>query len=109
MILVGEFSTFISLRAIENYFSLKKPEFFIQLVVVDLILDILKDLLSRYREGYAINSPLRIKVFELKLLLDSFDSSNPFPNRFNSTFTTNTDDGLKLAAFAFIISDKVAV
>ena len=78
-------------------------------MVEDLILDILKDLLSRYREGYAINSPLRIKVPKLKLLLDFFNSGNPFPNGFDGTFITNTDDGLKLAASTFTIGDKVAV
>ena len=78
-------------------------------MVEDLILNILKDLLFRYREGYAINSSLKIKVFKLKLLLDFFNSSNPFPNGFNGTFTTNTDNRLKLAVFTFTISDKVAV
>ena len=78
-------------------------------MVVDLILNILKDLLSYYREGYTINSLLRIKVFKSELLSDSFNSSNPFPNRFNSTFTTNIDDRLKLKTFVFTIGDKVAV
>ena len=109
MILVGELGTFLNLKAAKNYFSLKKPKFFIQLVVKNLTLDVLKDLLSRYREGYAINNPLKIKVPKLKLLSDSFNSGDPFPNRFNSTFTTNTDDGPKLAAFTFTISDKIAV
>ena len=78
-------------------------------MVKDLILDILKDLLSRYREGYTINSPLRIKVFKLKLLLNFFNNNNPFPNRFDGTFITNTDDGLKLIAFIFITGNKIAV
>ena len=78
-------------------------------MVTDSILDILKDLLSYYRKGYAINSPLRIKIFKLKLLLDSFNSSNPFPNGFNGTFTTNTDNRLKLVASTFTTGDKVAV
>ena len=78
-------------------------------MVKDLILDVLKDLISHYRKGYAINSPLKIKVPKLKLLLDFFNSGNPFPNRFNSISTTNTDNGPKLIAFTFIISDKVAV
>ena len=109
MILVGKLSTFISLRAVENYFSLKKPEFSIQLVVIDLTLNVLKDLLSRYREGYTINSLLRIKVLELELLLNSFNSSNPFPNRLDGTSTTNTDNGPSLLAFAFTIGNKVTV
>ena len=109
IILIGELSIFISLRAIENYFSLKKPKFFIQLVVADSILDILKDLLSRCGEGYAINSPLRIKVPELELLSDSFDSGDPFPGGFDGTSTTDTDDGLKLEVSAFTAGDKVAV
>ena len=78
-------------------------------MVEDLILNILKDLLSHYRERYAINSPLKIKVSKLKLLLDFFNSSNPFPNGFDGTSTTNTDNGPKLTASAFTIGDKVAV
>ena len=78
-------------------------------MVKDLILNILKDLLSYCREGYIINNSLKIKVFKSKLLLDFFNSGNPFPNRFNSTFTTNTDNKPKLIAFTFTISDKVAV
>ena len=109
MILVGKLSTFISLKTAENYFSLKKPKFSIQLVVANLILDVLKDLLSHYREGYTINSSLRIKAPKLKLLLDSFNSGNFFPNRLNGTSITNTDNGLFLPASAFTINDKVAV
>ena len=109
MIFIGKLSIFFSLRATENHFSLGKLEFFIQLVVKDLTLDVLKDLLSCYRKGYTINSPLRIKVPKLKLLLNSFNSSDPFPNGFNSTFTTDTDNGPKLAASAFTVGDKVAV
>ena len=78
-------------------------------MVEDLILDVLKDLLSHCREGYAINSPLRIKVFKLKLLLNFFNSGNPFPNGFDGTSTTNTDDGPKLTASVFTAGDKVAV
>ena len=78
-------------------------------MVKDLILDVLKDLISHYRKGYAINSPLRIKVPESKKYLNFFNSSNPFPNRFNGIFTTNTDNGLKLIAFTFTIDNKVAV
>ena len=78
-------------------------------MVVDLILNILKDLLSHYREGYTINSPLRIKVFKLKLLSDSFNSNNPFPNRLDGTSITNTNNSPFLPASAFTISDKVAV
>jgi hypothetical protein len=78
-------------------------------VVEDSTLDVLKDLLSHYREGYAINSPLRIKVPKLELLSNSFNNSDPFPDRFDGTFTTDTDNGLKLAASAFTTGDKVAV
>ena len=78
-------------------------------MVADLILDILKDLLSRRREGYTINSPLRIKAPKLKLLSDFFNSGNPFPNRFNGIFTTNIDDGLKLTASTFTVGDKVVI
>ena len=109
MILVGELSTFLSLRATENRFSPEKPEFSIQLVVKDSTLDVLKDLLSRRGEGYAINSPLRIKVPELELLSDSFDSGDPFPDGFNGTSTTDTDDGPPLPASAFTAGDKVTV
>ena len=109
IILIGELSTFLSLRAIENRFSPEKPEFSIQLVVKDSILDVLKDLLSRYREGYTINSSLRIKVPELELLLDSFNSGDPFPNRFNGTSTTNTNNSLPLLASTFTIGNKLAV
>ena len=109
IILVGKLSTFISLKTAENHFSLKKSEFSIQLVVADLTLNILKNLLSRYREGYTINSPLRIKVFKLKLLSDSFNSGNPFPNGLDSTSITNTNNSLSLPASAFTIGDKVAV
>ena len=109
MILVGKLSAFLSLKAVENCFSLKKPKFSIQLVVEDLTLNILKDLLSRCGEGYAINSPLRIKVPELEFLLDFFNSSNPFPNGFNGTFTTNIDNRPKLVASAFTTGNKVVV
>ena len=78
-------------------------------MVKDSILYILKDLLSYYREGYTINSPLKIKVPKLELLLNFFNSSDPFPNRFDGTSTTNTDNGPKLAASAFTIGDKVAI
>ena len=78
-------------------------------MVEDLILDILKDLLSHYGEGYAINSPLRIKVPKSKLLLDFFNNSNPFLNGLNGTFTTDTNNGPSLLASAFTIGDKVAV
>lgn len=78
-------------------------------MVEDSILDVLKDLLSRRGEGYAINSPLRIKVPESELLSDSFDSSDPFPDGFDGTSTTDTDDGPPLPASAFTAGDKVAV
>lgn len=109
MILVGELGTFLSLRAAENRFSPEKPEFSIQLVVEDSTLDVLKDLLSRRGEGYAINSPLRIKVPESELLSDSFDSGDPFPDGFDGTSTTDTNDGPPLPASAFTAGDKVAV
>ena len=109
MILLGKLSAFLSLKAAENHFSLEKPEFSIQLVVEDLTLDVLKDLLSCRGEGYAVNNPLRIKVPESELLLDSFNSSDPFPDRFDSTSTTDIDDGSTLPASAFTAGDKVAV
>jgi hypothetical protein len=109
MILLSELGAFLSLKAAENHFSLKKPEFSVQLVVEDSTLNVLKDLLSRCREGYAINNPLRIKVPKSELLSDSFDSGDPFPNGFDGTSTTDTDDGPTLAASAFTAGDKVAV
>ena len=109
MILIGKLSAFLSLKAIENCFSLEKPKFSIQLVVEDSILDILKDQLSYCKEGYTINNSLRIKAPKSELLLDSFNSSDPFPNRFDGTSTTNTDNGLTLVASAFTIGDKVVV
>ena len=109
IILLDKLNAFLSLKAVKNYFSLKKLKFFIQLVVEDLTLNVLKDLLSYYKEGYTVNNPLRIKVPKLELLSDSFNSSNPFPNRFNSTSTTNTNNGSTLPASAFTAGDKVAV
>jgi hypothetical protein len=52
---------------------------------------------------------LRIKAPKSELLLDFFNSSDPFPNRFDGTSTTNTDNGLTLVASAFTIGDKVVV
>jgi hypothetical protein len=109
MILLDKLGAFLSLKAIENHFSLEKPEFSVQLEVEDLTLDVLKDLLSRRGEGYAINNPLRIKVPESELLSDSFDSSDPFLDGFDGTSTTDTDDGPTLAASAFTAGNKVAV
>ena len=109
MILIGELGAFLNLKVIENYFSLEKPEFSVQLLVEESTLDVLKDLLSYYREGYAINNPLRIKVPKLELLSDSFNSSDLFLDRFNGTSTTNTNNRLNLAASAFTTGDKVAV
>ena len=109
IILLGELGAFLSLKATENHFSLEKPEFSVQLVVEDATLDVLKDLLSRCSEGYTINNPLRIKILESKLLSDSFNNGDPFPNRFDSTSTTDTDDRPSLAASAFTVGDKVAV
>jgi hypothetical protein len=109
MILLGKLGTFLSLKATENYFNPEKPEFSIQLVVEDSTLDILKDLLSCRGEGYTVNNPLRIKVPESELLSDSFYSSDPFPDRFDSTSTTDTNDRSTLPASTFTASDKVAV
>jgi len=109
MILIGELGAFLSLKAVENRFSPEKPEFSIQLAVEDSTLDVLKDLLSRRREGYAINNPLRIKAPESELLSDSFNNGDPFPNGFDGTSTTDVDDGPTLPGSAFTIGDKVAV
>jgi hypothetical protein len=108
MILVGELGTFLSLKAAENHFSPDKPEFSAQLLVEDSTLNILKGLLSRCGEGYSINNPLRIKVPESELLSDSFTSGDPFPDGFDGTSTTDTDDGPILAASVFTSGDKVA-
>jgi hypothetical protein len=109
MILVGELSAFLNLKVAENHFSPEKPEFSVQLLVEDLILDVLKDLLSWRGEGYAINNPLKIKVPESELLSDSFKSSDLFPDGFDRTSITDTDDGPVLAASAFTTGNKVAV
>jgi hypothetical protein len=109
MILVGELGAFLSLKAAENRFSPEKPEFSIQLAVEDSTLDVLKDLLSRRGEGYAINNPLRIKAPESELLLDSFNSGDPFSNGFDDTSTTDINDGPTLLGSAFTVGDKVAV
>lgn len=109
IILIGELSTFLSLKTIENYFNPEKPEFSIQLVVENIILDAFKDLLSYRREGYTIKNPLRIKVPELELLSDSFNNSDLFPNIFDSTSITNADNGLTLVTSTFIVSNKVTV
>src|SRR4030088_1406776 len=109
MILLGELGTFLSLKTAENHFSPDKPEFSIQLMVDETTLDVLKDLLSRRGEGYAINSPLRIKIPESELLSESFDNGDPFPHGFDGTSTTDTDDGPSLLASAFNAGDKVAV
>jgi hypothetical protein len=109
MILLGELGAFLSLKTAENHFSPDKPEFSIQLVVEETTLDVLKDLLSRRGEGYAINNPLRIKIPESELLSESFDNSDPFPHGFDGTSTTDTDDGPSLPASAFNAGDKVAV
>jgi hypothetical protein len=109
MILLGELGAFLSLKAAENHFSPEKPEFSVQLVVEESTLDVLKDLLSRRGEGYAIDNPLRIKIPESELLSDSFNNGDPFPDGFDGTSTTDTDDGPSLAASAFTVGDKVAV
>ncbi|KAH8798363.1 hypothetical protein F5884DRAFT_144082 [Xylogone sp. PMI_703] len=97
------------LKTAENHFSPEKPEFSIQLIVEDSTLDVLKDLLSRRGEGYVVHNPLKIKVPEAELLSDSFSSGDPFPDGFDGTSTTDTDDGPKLPASAFTPGDKVAV
>ena len=75
----------------------------------DSILDVLKDLLSRRKEGYAINNPLKIKAPESELLSDSFNNRDPFLNGFDGTSTTDVDDGPILPGSAFTISDKVII
>ena len=109
MILLGELGAFFNLQAAKNHFNAEKPEFSIQLVVEDPTLNVLKDLLSRRGEGYLINNPLRIKVPESELLSDSFNSGNPFPDGFDGTSTTDSDDGPSISASAFATGDKVAV
>jgi hypothetical protein len=109
MILLGELGTFLNLKLAENHFTPDKPEFSIQLLVEDSTLDVMKNLLSRRGEGYIINNPLKIKVPELELLSDSFNCGDPFPDGFDGTSTTDTDDGPVLAASAFTTGDKVAV
>jgi hypothetical protein len=109
MILLGELGAFLNLKVAENPFSPEKPEFSVQLLVQESTLDVLKELLSRRGEGYAINNPLRIKVPESELLSDSFNHGDPFPDGFDGTSTTDTNDGPVLAASAFTTGDKVAV
>jgi hypothetical protein len=109
MILVRELGAFLNLKVVENHFSPEKPEFSVQLLVKESTLDVLKDLLSCREEGYTINNPLRIKVPESELLSDSFNSSDLFPDRFDGTSTTDTNDRPNLAASAFTAGDKVAV
>lgn len=109
LILLGELGTFLSLKTAENRFTPDKPEFSIQLVVEDLSLDVLKVLLSSSGEGFTINNPLKIKVPESELFSDSFNSGDPFPDSFDGTSTTDTDDGPIIPASAFTAGDKVAV
>jgi hypothetical protein len=109
MILLGELGAFLNLKVAENPFSPEKPEFSVQLLVQESTLDILKDLLSCCGEGYAINNPLRIKIPESELLSDSFNHSDPFPDRFDSSSTTNTNNRPVLAASAFTTGNKVAI
>jgi hypothetical protein len=109
MILGGELCAFHDLKVAENYFSPEKPEFSVQLQVEESTLEVLKNLPSRRGEGYAIKNPLRIKVPESELLSDSFDSGDPFPDGFDGTSMTDTDDGPILPASAFTTGDKVAV
>jgi hypothetical protein len=109
MILVGELGPFLTLNTADNHFSPEKPEFSIQLAVEDATLDVLKGLLARCGEGYAVKNPLRIKMPESELLSDSFNNGDPFPDGFDGTSTTDNDDGPALAASAFAAGDKVAV
>jgi hypothetical protein len=109
LILVGELGAFLNLKSAENYFRPENPEFSLQLLLEDSTLDVLKDLLSRRGEGYAINNPLRIKVPESELSSDSFSTGDPFPDRFDGTSTTDTDDGPIISASVFTAGDKVAV
>jgi hypothetical protein len=70
----------------------------------------ISDIVKTYRgEGYAINNPLKIKVPESKLLSDSFNSSNLFPDRFDRTSIANTNNRPVLAASAFTISNEVNI
>jgi hypothetical protein len=109
MILVKELGAFLNLKVAKNHFSPEKPEFFVQLLVKESTLNVLKDLLSCRREEYTINNLLRIKILKSKLLSNSFNNGDLFLNEFNGTFTTNTDNRPNLAAFAFTTGDKVAV
>lgn len=109
VILLGELGAFLTLQAAKNHFSPEKPEFSIQLLVEDSILDVLKSLLSRRGEGYTVSNPLRIKVAESELLSDSFNSGDPFPDGFDGTSTTDLDDGPTLSASTFTTGDNVAV
>jgi len=92
MILVGELGAFLNLKVTENYLSSEKPEFSVQLLVEESALDVLRNLLSYREEGYTINNP--------------FNSSDPFPDRFDSTSTTDINDRPILAASAFATGDK---
>jgi hypothetical protein len=109
MILVGELGAFLSLKQAENHFSPEKPGFSVQLLVEDSTLDVLKDLLSRRGEGYTVNNPLRLKVPESELPSGSFNRGDPFPDGYDGTSTTDTNDEPTLAACAFSTGDKVAV
>lgn len=109
MILLGELGSFLNLKVAENPFSPDKPEFSVQLLVQESTLDVLKGLLSRRGEGYTVNNPLRIKVPESELLSDSFNHGDPFPDGFDGTSTTDTNDGPFLAASAFSTGDRVAI
>jgi hypothetical protein len=109
VILLGELGPFLNLRAAENRFSPDKPEFSVQLLVQEPILDVLRRLLSLRGEEYTLNNPLRIKVPESELLSNSFNHGDPFPDGFDGTSTTDQDDGPSLAASAFSVGDKVAI
>lgn len=50
---------------------------------------------------------MRIKVSESELLSDSFDSGDLFPNRFDSTSTTDEDNEPTLAALPFVAGNKI--
>ncbi|KAH8798662.1 hypothetical protein F5884DRAFT_140344 [Xylogone sp. PMI_703] len=107
MILIRELNAFLNLKVAENHFSPEKPEFSLQLLVQESTLDILKDLLSRRGEGYTVNNPLKIKIPESELLSDSFKSGDLFPDGFDGTSTTDTDDGPALSASVWITSCHV--
>jgi hypothetical protein len=99
---------FFNLKVIENHFSPEKLEFFVQLLIEELTLDVLKNLLFCRKEKYTINNLLKIKVLKSKLF-NSFNNSDLFSNKFNSTFIINTNNRPNLTASAFTTNNKIAV